>query len=125
MLESKKVLAFFGGSESEYRRVVAAGERVGPFTVAKVSREQVELTRDDERFVVAVGGSVKRTGDGPWSVSGDGYGGETSSSPPSTPSTASSAGETGGTTPAAAGGGGNNDVLRRMMERRRQEEESR
>jgi hypothetical protein len=121
MVHSGRVLAFFGGSESEFRRVISVGDQVGRFTVVRIDKNEVELTQDDTRFVLGVGRSLKRTGDGPWALSQERYTADTSASgataarpgPGSEPPVAVAA-------PAA--GAGDGEMLKRMMERRRQEE---
>ena len=119
MLHSGRALAFFGGSESEYRKVITVGDQVGQFTVGRIARGEVELSGGDERFVLEVGKNLKRSGDGPWQKSEERY--AAAAAP-----TASSRAEPGksptpleAAVPAADGAG---EVMRRMMERRRQEE---
>jgi hypothetical protein len=119
MLHSGRALAFFGGSESEYRKVITVGDQVGRFTVERIARGEVELSGGDERFVLEVGRNLRRSGDGAWQKSEERY--AAAAAP-----VASSGAEQGKTptpveaaVPAADGAG---EVMRRMMERRRQEE---
>ena len=121
MLHTGRDLAFFGGSESAFRKVVTVGEQVGRFTVARIQRGEVELTGDDQRHVLGVGKSLKRLGEGPWEVSEE----RVTATAPSAARTEERAERS--PAPATANGPaaapeGSNDTMRRMMERRRQEE---
>jgi len=119
MIHADRELAFFGGSESEYHKVTSVDGGVGAFTVARITRDEVELKEGDRTMVVAVGKSLKQVGDGPWQMSEEAYVAEAATASPGDT-------EGGGSQATAAAapntGGGNDEIRRRMMERRRQEE---
>lgn len=110
-------LAFFDGSNSDYRRVINVGELIAGFKVTAITTTSVQLEHDTNQIEVAVGTGMERVGDNPW---------ETSSAPfRSTPITSENSATNDSTDTStestSPSGGEENDILKRMLERRRQE----
>lgn len=126
MVTANKTVAFFGGTLSEYRKVVPAGETIAGFKIASIQQSQVELERDGKRVVLPLGQMIAPDAASP--------------SPTTAPDEAPPAGMASrerspgpaapGSAPAAPGAPATsapgapaerNEILRRMMERRQRE----
>jgi len=55
MQYGKGTFAIFSGSDTNYDKVVEAGERVGSYTVKTINRDTVELTRGTNHITLKVG----------------------------------------------------------------------
>ncbi|MGA1235928.1 MAG: hypothetical protein ACO34E_03610 [Limisphaerales bacterium] len=113
-------LAFFDGSDPDYRRVINIGEVIAGFKVTAISTTSVQLEHETNQIEVAVGTGLERVGDSPWKTASTPA---RSASPTISESSATtdpaSSNSTEGT---PTGNGEENDVLKRLLERRRQEE---
>jgi len=117
-------IAFFDGSDSEFRRAVRPGQQVAGLTVQEIHFDKVYLVREDQRWELPVGRALRREEEGPWQVAdavglplaASPGGGNTDRSGPTFSSGPASAGSSGS-------GGAADEVLRRLMERRAREEQ--
>ncbi len=115
MVTESKSLAFFSGSPSEYNRVLGPGETIANAKITRVTTTGVELERDGNPIVIAVGQQLPLSGSEPPSSA------VAPNAPPPPASPVSPQSLAAGTPPAAPNPGAQSDVLKRMMERRRQE----
>lgn len=113
MVADGQSLAFFGGSKSEYSKVIGIGDTVAERKVKAITSTQVELEHGGKTEVLAVGKYL--TLEGTVEVPAD------SAPAPDAPPNASSTAAAEGAAPASAPSNDKNDVLRRMMERRAKE----
>ncbi len=112
MAADGRTLAFFGGSRSEYSKVIGVGEMVADYKVKSIAPTQVELERDGKVAVLAVGKLLTLEGTTEVVVEG--------STPPADP--AAPATTAAPDAPAeSAPTNDKNEILRRMMERRAKE----
>ena len=131
MVTADKSLAFFGGTRTEYRKVLGAGETIGGFKIKSISPSQVELERDGKVTPLPVGQQISPDTTAPTPTAQT----QASSEEPQ-PATPAAAAEPGtgsapadappATTapgaPAASGAPADrNEILRRLMQRRQQE----
>ena len=118
-----KAYAFFTGSDQDFRSVLNVGQDIAGYTVKSITKELVELKRDENVIEFRIGMEMTRQGSedwnliensrSDWSQVGSGRRSGRSASSPST--TSSSAPK-----PAALSGD-KADILRKMMERRKQQ----
>ncbi|MEO8353165.1 MAG: hypothetical protein ABI680_15650 [Chthoniobacteraceae bacterium] len=130
MVSDDRMLAFFGGSSSDFNKVITTGEKIGDFTVKKIGAVQVELTRADQTYQLEIGQQLT-IGDRIEIGTASSASASSSSGPPPPGGTASGGDSKGGASPPAGDAANassssppSNDkteVLRKMMERRRQE----
>ncbi|MFM1942980.1 MAG: hypothetical protein RI897_1962 [Verrucomicrobiota bacterium] len=112
-------LAFFDGSNPDFRRVINVGDLIAGFKVTAITTTSVQLEQDTNQIEIAVGTGMERVGDTPWETSSTPFR-STSPTTTETIATNNSPGNNPETTSPA--GGEENDILKRMLERRRQEE---
>lgn len=68
MSYSGKLLAFFDGTSSDYRKSLAAGERIATYTVADIQHNLVRLQSGTNQIDLKVGMQMRRSEDGSWSA---------------------------------------------------------
>ncbi|MBC8097391.1 MAG: hypothetical protein H7Y43_16420 [Akkermansiaceae bacterium] len=71
MSYSSQHLAFFEGTSSEYRKSVAAGNKIAGYTVSEIRHDAVKLTLGTNELELKVGMQMRRSEDGSW-ASGEG-----------------------------------------------------
>lgn len=116
MVTDGRALAFFSGSRSEFNKIVKVGEKIGDFTVAKITSAQVDLHHAEKPTTLAVGKRLQL----------EGTEADASEPEPSTPTDGAPANLPDPSKPtppagSAPSGGSPSDILKRMMERRAQE----
>lgn len=111
MTTDGRTLAFFGGSRSEFSKVIGVGDTVADFKVKTILPNQVELDRDGKVTVLAVGKLL--TLEGTTEIVTD-PAAPTDAPAGAEPAEASATAEPAPTTD-------KNEILRRMMERRAKE----
>lgn len=68
MSYSGKLLAFFDGSRSDYRRSLAVGDRIATYSVGDIQHNLVKLQSGTNQIELKVGMQLRRTEDGSWSM---------------------------------------------------------
>ena len=112
--------AFFTGSDQDYRSVLKIGQDIAGFAVTSITKEIVELERNEEVIEFRIGMEMTRKGDEDWSLIENSrsdwsrVGGASRSTRDASSSTAS-------TPNPAPLSGDKSDILRKMMERRKQQ----
>jgi len=117
-------IAFFDGSNPDYRCAVRPGQTVAGLTVQEIRFDKVYLAGDTQRWELPVGRALRREEDGPWELSeavglplaassGSGSGGRFDSNPDARAVSSGSSGP----------GGAADEILRKLMERRAREEQ--
>lgn len=114
LVTDRRALAFFSGSRSEFNKIGGTGEKVGAFTIGRISGHDVELKDGDKVTLVAVGKRLQLEGTEADPVESEPAAGT------GTPASADAAPASAGA-PATAPAGSPSDILKRMMERRAQE----
>jgi hypothetical protein len=66
----KGVLALFDGSDRSYRKAAHVGEAVGPFKVANIAPNTIEIERDGKKQSMAVGQQLRKPEGGDWTMIG-------------------------------------------------------
>lgn len=115
-------VAFFDGSNSDYRKAVRPGEEVAGLTVQEIHFERVYLVRESQRWELPVGGALRREEEADWQMSDAGAGiliarGRNDR----TDGAGRGSAEDGPVV--TAGSGPTDEVLRKLMERRAREEQ--
>ncbi len=130
MVSDGRLLAFFGGSSSDFNKVITTGEKIADFTVKKIDAVEVELTRGDQTYQLGLGQQLTM---GERIEIGAASGASLASSPAGTPAGGESSGGPPPATTSAGDGAsaapssnspastGIDDVRRRMEERRKQQ----
>lgn len=118
LLHDGTALGFFDGSRPEYRRVLSTGESLAGYSVVEIATSGVTLEKDGSQVQLAVGMSLRRVGEGEWTLAAERYEAPGSSAAPPGPSPVPPPDAAVGSAPSDE----KNDILRRMMERRRQED---
>jgi hypothetical protein len=127
MVSDDRMLAFFGGSRSEFNKVITTGGKIGDFTVKKIGAVQVELTRGDQTYQLDIGQQLTigdRVEIGTASSASLSSASPQSSSPGGGVAPTSTPSGEGASTPSPSDSPTSNnisDVVRKMQERRRQE----
>lgn len=117
-------IAFFDGSNPDYRCGVRPGQTVAGLTVQEIRFDKVYLAGDTQRWELPVGRALRREENGPWELSeavglplaassGSGNGGRLDSNPDARAVSSGSSGP----------GGAADEILRKLMERRAREEQ--
>ena len=129
MVTEGKTLAFFGGTRSEYSRIIPVGESVGDFKLKSIGVGQVELERDGKTTTLIIGRTLQLEGtrapEGP-DIPEETVDPNTPPQPgasPTSPGSTSPSADPGspGASGAPAPSNDKNEVLRKMMERRQKE----
>ena len=118
MVREGKSLAFFGGSRSEFSKVISVGDSVANYKITAIEPAQVELEHEGKKVTLTIGKPFQieaKPGD-PEPAE------EPAPAPDGTPATSATDGAA-PPAPAAppAGGDAKSEILRRMMERRAKE----
>jgi hypothetical protein len=119
-------LAFFDGTQSDYHKVLRAGDSIAGFKVKEIIYSGVRFDENGAELALRVGSSLRREDGGAWFVSatsgsyassraGESHSSYNGSGGSST--TVSSSNSDGGAAPSGA----MSDVLKRLMERREKE----
>lgn len=122
-----RLVAFFDGSSSSYRKTCRPGETIAGYQVVAIGLNEVTLEAQGQTVTLAVGNQMRREDEGPWQVTGAFQVTESSNRfPETTPGggrVTANADPGGSNGEAAAGrsGGDESDVLRRLREKRAQE----
>jgi hypothetical protein len=69
ILSENGAYGFFDGSDRDYQAVRQQGEKLGPFTLAKLTIDGAELFFETNRFTLKLRGELSRQGDAPWKSS--------------------------------------------------------
>jgi hypothetical protein len=130
MVTDDRALAFFSGSQSDYNKVLHAGETIADFKIASVSAKGVELARDGKTISLNVGQQIPLEGANAGVPGAMPSELQATAAPSSASFTSSSTNSSGGrsssgpgVTPGSSGstGGDRSEILKRMMERREKE----
>lgn len=118
----KGKMAFFDGSNSQFKKAAKVGDTVGAFKVVDVTPNLVKLAGEKAEMELKLGQALRREDEGEWQVSsisviGSGSSGMASSGAPATTgaSTATPSSDS------SSSGGGADDALKRLLERRAKE----
>ena len=114
MSYEKGQFAFFGGSSSEFRKVLKPEEKIAGFTITEIGANQVKLEGDGKTVDLRVGMGLKREDEGDW---------QKTTEPPDVQSTSQESSpkpETAAKTEPAPSAE-ESDILKRLLERRQQE----
>ncbi len=115
-----EAFAFFTGSDQDFRSVLNVGQAIAGYNVKSITKEIVELERNEEVIEFRIGMEMTRQGSEDWTLIENSrsdwgkLGGSSRSTRPSS-SNASS------TSKPAPLSGDKSDILRKMMERRKQQ----
>ena len=118
MVREGRSLAFFGGSRSEFSKVISVGDSVANFKITAIEPAQVELEHEGKKMTLAIGK--------PFQIEGK-PGDPVEAEPVEEPATDATKAADGSAPPAAAaaappaGGDAKSEILRKMMERRAKE----
>ena len=115
MSYAKGKFAFFDGSSSDYRKVLAPGATIAGYTVKDVTPQKVTLASNGKEVEMGVGSQMRNEGPNDWKLSTE------SDSPPAPDSNADSSASF---TPPAGANSAMSDILKRMAERRAQEDKN-
>ena len=119
MVREGRSLAFFGGSRSEFSKVISVGDSVANYKITTIEPGQVELEREGKKMTLAIGK--------PFTIeSAPGAVAEPDEPEPPAEGAKTEGAEGTKTTDAAApapptGGDAKSEILRKMMERRAKE----
>jgi len=105
------MIAFFDGTESEYRKVLALNGSIAGYRVAAITLNSVKLTSTNKPVELAVGAQMRQEG-GQWQMTGQGE------LPVSTADSETPAADPSSAPPSS---GEANDVLKKLMEQREKE----
>jgi len=117
-------LAFFDGSNSDYRKAHKAGEAIAGFKVLTISDAAVRIEAKGKITELKIGSQMRREDEGEWEFAIGPYaGGITSSGGSGSSDSASSSGSSGASTASSGSGGGGSadEILKRLLQKREQE----
>ena len=115
MSYEKGKFAFFGGSGSEFKKVLKPADSIAGFTITEIGASQVKLEKEGETVDLRVGMAMERQDEGEWQMTANGARAQATSSTPNKNATAPA-------TQAEAGPSAEeSDILKRLLERRQQE----
>jgi len=110
------MLAFFDGTDSDYRKVLAPHGVINGYTVVEITLRGVRLEAAGKAVEMKVGAQMRQEGKGEWLLA------EAGELPAATAATGVAApGETPAAGPAAGSDSEPNDVLKKLMQQREQE----
>jgi hypothetical protein len=110
MTYKKGMLAFFDGTDSDYRKVLAPQGVINGYTVVEITLRGVKLESAGRTVEMKVGAQMRQEGKGEWQLAGSGE----------LPA-AVAAGEPPAPLPVSSSGSEPNDVLKKLMQQREQE----
>jgi hypothetical protein len=64
----KGLFAFFAGSSPTYQKALHEGELIAQYTVTRIAKDSVDLTRDGQKLTLAIGQALQRPPGGDWTV---------------------------------------------------------
>lgn len=117
-------LAFFDGSNSDYRKAHKAGEAIAGFKVLSISDAAVRIEAKGKITELKIGSQMRREDEGEWEFASGPYaGGITSSGGSGSADTSSSSGSSGTSTASSGSGSGGSadEILKRLLQKREQE----
>ena len=119
MVREGRSLAFFGGSRSEFSKVISVGDSVANYKIAAIEPGQVELEREGKKVTLAIGK--------PFTIE-SAPGAAAEPDEPEAPAEGTKTEGTEGTKPPDApapptGGDAKSEIIRKMMEKRAKEKE--
>jgi hypothetical protein len=123
MIYEKGKFAFFGGSSSDYKKVVTPSDKIAEYTVAEIEPNRVRLEpggTNAQPIELTVGQQMRRAEGGGWTVSAKREPFEQSSSATS-PNAASSTAASAEPSSASAASGGESEILKRLLQKREEE----
>ncbi len=110
------MLAFFDGTDSEYRKVLAQNGVIAGYKVMQITLRGVNLESAGKVVEMKVGAQLRQEGKGEWQLAGPGE------LPAATAGTeAAATGETPAAVPVSGSASEPNDVLKKLMQQREQE----
>jgi hypothetical protein len=115
-------MAFFDGSNSDYRKAYKAGDSIAGFKVLSVSDAAVRIEAKGKVNELKIGSQMRREDEGEWEFAIGPYAGGITSSGGSGDS-ASSGGSSGASTASSGSGSGGSadEILKRLLQKREQE----
>jgi hypothetical protein len=117
-------LAFFDGSNSDYRKAHKAGEVIAGFKVLSISDAAVRIEAKGKITELKIGSQMRREDEGEWEFAIGPYaGGITSSGGSGSGDSSSSSGSSGASTASSGSGSGGSadEILKRLLQKREQE----
>ncbi len=117
-------LAFFDGSNSDYRKAHKAGEAIAGFKVLSISDAAVRIEAKGKITELKIGSQMRREDEGEWEFAIGPYaGGITSSGGSGSGDSSSSSGSSGASTASSGSGSGGSadEILKRLLQKREQE----
>ena len=117
-------LAFFDGSNSDYRKAHKAGEAIAGFKVLSISDSAVRIEAKGKVTELKIGSQMRREDEGEWEFAIGPYaGGITSSGGSGSGDSSSSSGSSGASTASSGSGSGGSadEILKRLLQKREQE----
>jgi hypothetical protein len=117
-------MAFFDGSNSDYRKAYKAGDSIAGFKVLSVSDAAVRIEAKGKVNELKIGSQMRREDEGEWEFASGPYaGGITSSGGSGSGDSASSSGSSGASTASSGSGSGGSadEILKRLLQKREQE----
>lgn len=115
MSYEKGQFAFFGGSKSDFKKVLKPADEIAGFTIAEIGADKVKLEDAGKAVELRVGMAMKRQDEGEWQTSRDA---------PRTENRSRESGSRGSSSPAqteSTPSAEESDILKRLLERRQQE----
>ena len=113
MSYKKGMLAFFDGTETDYRKVLTQNGAIAGYKVVEITLRGVKLESAGKAVEMKVGAQMRQEGGGGWQLAGPGE--------PPVSTTETSAPATGSPPPSADPSLEGNDVLKKLMQQREQE----
>ena len=117
-------LAFFDGSNSDYRKAHKAGDAIAGFKVLSISDAAVRIEAKGKITELKIGSQMRREDEGEWEFASGPYAGGITSSggSGSGDSSSSSVSSSASTASSGSGSGGSADeILKRLLQKREQE----
>jgi hypothetical protein len=113
MTYKKGMLAFFDGTDSDYRKVLGLNGVINGYTVAEITLHGVRLESAGKSVEMKVGAHMRQEGKGEWQLAESGE----------LPASAAEAGPAtpDASPPSADSSSEGNDVLKKLMQQREQE----
>src|SRR6202142_1435390 len=116
MTYKKGMLAFFDGTDSDYRKVLAPQGVINGYTVVEITLRGVKLESAGKAVEMKVGAQMRQEAKGEWQLA------ESGGLPAATVANeAPATGETPAAAPASGSESEPNDVLKKLMQKREQE----
>ena len=115
MSYEKGEFAIFGGSDSQFRKVLKMSDQIAGFSITAIEANQVQMEKAGNTVELRVGMGMKRQDEGAWETTTDTP--RAASQPKESDSSSADSTKKGDPAPA----GEESDILKRLLERRRQE----